>query len=90
MYAIHVVVPRTEVEDGCPECGGLSALVKDHDQTMSLPLEMQDTFGLYGEETLERVIGLNRSDVDAVPPALRASLVFYQAANGRKLVPFIA
>lgn len=56
-------------------------------QTMSLSLEMQDTFLLYGEETMERVIGLNRSEFDAMPRALRASLVRYQATDGRRLVP---
>lgn len=35
------------------------------DQTMSLSLEMQDTFGVYGEETLECVIGRNRSEFDS-------------------------
>jgi len=56
-------------------------------QTMSLSLEMQDTFLLYGDETLDRVIGLNRSEFDALSPDLRASLVRYQAADGRRMVP---
>ena len=56
-------------------------------QSMALTPEMQDTFLLYGEETRERVIGLNRSEFDALPPDLRAALVRHQVASGRRLVP---
>lgn len=56
-------------------------------QTLSLSLEMQDTFLLYGDETLARVIGLDRSEFDALPPDLRASLVRHQVTAGRRLVP---
>lgn len=52
-----------------------------------LPLELQDSFLLYGEEIRERVVGLDRPAFDALPPGVRASLVRHQVASGRRLVP---
>lgn len=52
-----------------------------------LSLEVQDTFWLYGEETLNRVVGLTRTEFNALSPDLRARLVRHQIAEGRQLVP---
>lgn len=54
---------------------------------MSMSLEMQDTFLLYGTETLARVIGLNRHEFGALPADVRAALIRHQVASGRRLVP---
>lgn len=52
-----------------------------------LPREVQDTYSLYGDQTLDRVIGLTRSEFDALSYGLRARLVRHQIAEGRELVP---
>ena len=54
---------------------------------MSLSLEMQEGYLLHGNETLERVIGLNRSEFDALPPDVRAAPIRHQVTSGRRLVP---
>jgi len=56
--------------------------------TMPRPsMEVCDTFELYGEDTFGRLVGLTRSDFDALPHALRARLVRHQHSAGRRLVP---
>lgn len=59
----------------------------DPDTMTGLSLEVQDTFCLYGEETLARIIGLDCLEFDALPADLRARLVRHQVSEGRRLVP---
>jgi hypothetical protein len=51
------------------------------------PLELQDTFWLYGDETHARLIGLERHQFDALSTDVRARLVRHQFREGRQLVP---
>lgn len=52
-----------------------------------LPLELKDTFCLYGEDTLARTVTLDRDAFSVLPSDVRAGLVRYQATFGRRLVP---
>lgn len=56
-------------------------------EPMQVPMELKDTYLLYGDETLEHVIGLSRDAFDALPQDVRARLVRHQARTGRRLVP---
>lgn len=57
------------------------------DRAMDLPLELQDTFLLYGEATLAQVVGLTRSEFDGLTDIGRAALVRHQVVVGRRVVP---